>query len=109
MDVAESVRAWKEYMSPFAGRAKLGSMAVTNGADPKGIAYIKRFFDACPECEQECHMAVVHWYDSSQNVAYFKVSGALPGTGPNPKADFWFGLRRNTSRKLTPSSGSRSG
>ncbi|GAA5871383.1 hypothetical protein JCM3774_005585 [Rhodotorula dairenensis] len=72
MDVGESVRAWKEYMSPFAGRAKLGSMAVTNGPDPKGISYIKRFFEACPECERECHMAVIHWYDSAQNVAYFK-------------------------------------
>lgn len=80
MPVSESVRAWKEHISPFAGRARLGSMAVTNGQgpmangqDPMGPLYIKRFFEACPQCEQECSFVALHWYDQANNVAYFKV------------------------------------
>lgn len=80
MPVSESVRAWKEHISPFAGRARIGSMAVTNGQgpmangqDPMGPLYIKRFFEACPQCEQECSFVALHWYDQANNVAYFKV------------------------------------
>lgn len=79
MAVSESVRAWKEHISPFAGRARIGSMAVTNGqgpmanGDPMGPSYIKRFFEACPQCERECSFVALHWYDQAINVAYFKV------------------------------------
>ncbi|GAA5982643.1 hypothetical protein JCM10908_006730 [Rhodotorula pacifica] len=72
MTVEQSVTAWKQYMSPFVGKAKLGSMAVTNGAAPMGTDYIKRFFDACPECEKEVDFIALHWYDSALNSAYFE-------------------------------------
>ncbi|POY74961.1 hypothetical protein BMF94_1937 [Rhodotorula taiwanensis] len=72
MTINQSVAAWKQYMSPFVGQAKLGSMAVTNGGAPMGPAYIKAFFDACPECEAEVDFVCVHWYDTAVNLGWFK-------------------------------------
>ena len=68
MMIAQSVTAWKQYMSPLVGKgAKLGSMAVTNGGAPMGIAYLQAFFAACPQCAQECDFVALHWYDAAWN------------------------------------------
>lgn len=89
MTVAESVTAWKQYMSPFVGQAKLGSMAVTNGGAPMGPAYIKAFFDACPECEAEVDFVCVHWYDTAVNLGWFKVSWSPIYRVLRPKTVLW--------------------
>lgn len=77
MTVNESVTAWKKYMSPFAGKARLGSMAVTNGGSPMGIAYLQAFFEACPQCQQECDFVCLHWYDQAWNVGYYTVRSTI--------------------------------
>ncbi|GAA5905916.1 hypothetical protein JCM6882_009069 [Rhodosporidiobolus microsporus] len=71
MDVARAVTAWKTYMSPFYGKAKLVSPAVTNGGDPMGINWLERFRDACPECWAQIDAVALHWYDASWNYSYF--------------------------------------
>jgi len=38
------------YMQPFAAKAKLGSLAVTNGGDPLGLTWLKNFISACSYC-----------------------------------------------------------
>ncbi|GAA5982641.1 hypothetical protein JCM10908_006729 [Rhodotorula pacifica] len=77
MTVAQSVAAWKQYMSPFVGKAKLGSMAVTNGGAPMGVAYLQSFFAACPQCAQECDFIALHWYDASWNTGFESLSLCL--------------------------------
>ncbi|GAA6039813.1 hypothetical protein JCM8097_004232 [Rhodosporidiobolus ruineniae] len=72
MTVAESVSAWKEYMSPLAKKAKLVSPAVTNGGAPMGVTYLQNFYGNCTACYDETHAIALHWYDSATNVAYFK-------------------------------------
>jgi hypothetical protein len=62
--------AWKQYIQPFAGRVKLVSPAVTNGAAPMGLAWLDSFMAACTGCTIDA--IAIHIYDSATNVAYFK-------------------------------------
>lgn len=67
---ADAASGWTTYMEQFAGKARLGSPAVSNGGAPLGLAWLTDFLDACKDCTID--FAVVHWYDSYSNVAYFK-------------------------------------
>jgi hypothetical protein len=40
MTPAAAAAAWMQYMQPFAGKAKLISPAITNGAAPMGTAWL---------------------------------------------------------------------
>jgi hypothetical protein len=62
--------AWKQYMQPFAGKAKLVSPAITNGGAPAGEAWLDAFFAACHGCTVDA--VAIHIYDSATNEAYFK-------------------------------------
>ncbi|OBT60045.1 hypothetical protein VE03_10660 [Pseudogymnoascus sp. 23342-1-I1] len=57
-------------MQPFAGKAKLGSPAVTDGPAPMGIAYFQSFMAACDGCTVD--FVPFHWYDAASNVDGFK-------------------------------------
>ncbi|GAA5894702.1 hypothetical protein JCM8208_006048 [Rhodotorula glutinis] len=71
MTIAAVVAGWKKYMSPFKGKAKLVSPAVTNGGAPLGRDYLAAFFEACPTCLAETDAIALHWYDAAWNVGYF--------------------------------------
>ena len=66
----EAASAWKLHMQPFAGKAKLGSPAVTNGPSPMGLAWLAGFAEACVGCTVDFY--VVHWYDAAGQVDKFK-------------------------------------
>jgi hypothetical protein len=66
----QAADAWKKYIQPFAGRVKLVSPAVTNGAAPMGLAWMDNFIRACSGCTIDA--IAIHIYDSATNVAYFK-------------------------------------
>lgn len=66
----DAADGWTTYMEPFAGKARLGSPAVSNAAAPQGVAWLTDFIAACKTCTID--FAVVHWYDSFSNVEYFK-------------------------------------
>jgi Glycosyl hydrolase catalytic core len=65
-----------KYMNPYAGQAKIGSPSVTNGGpnggtDGMGLGWMKNFFSKCGgKCKVD--FLAFHWYDSADNVAYFK-------------------------------------
>jgi Glycosyl hydrolase catalytic core len=65
-----------KYMNPYAGQAKIGSPAITNGGpnggtDGMGLGWMKNFFSKCGgKCKVD--FLAFHWYDSADNVAYFK-------------------------------------
>jgi Glycosyl hydrolase catalytic core len=76
MDTATAAAAHIKYMNPYAGQAKIGSPAITNGGpsggtDGLGLGWLQNFFD---KCNGNCKVDFVsfHWYDSAENVAYFK-------------------------------------
>jgi hypothetical protein len=75
-----------QYMQPFAGQAKLGSPAVTNGAPEQGmgLAWLGNFTQVCSKCTID--FVNIHWYDSASNVAYFKshVTSAYAAGGNRP-------------------------
>ncbi|OBT90940.1 hypothetical protein VE02_00192 [Pseudogymnoascus sp. 03VT05] len=70
LDVGTAAAGYKTFMQPFAGKARLGSPAVTNGPAPMGIAYFKSFMAACGGCTVD--FVPMHWYDSASNVKGFK-------------------------------------
>ena len=67
---AAAATAYATYMNPFKGQAQLCAPAVTNGADPMGLTWLKNFLDSCTDCQIDC--LNIHWYDSAENTAYFK-------------------------------------
>ena len=70
MSPQDAATAWKKYMEPFAGKAQLCSPSVTNGGGSMGLNWLKSFLESCSDCTIDC--LNIHWYDSAENVEYFK-------------------------------------
>lgn len=81
---AAAAAGYKTYMEPFAGKAKLGAPAVTNGASPMGLTWLESFLSSCTDCTID--FICIHWYDSASNVAYFKsyIQDAYTAGGNRP-------------------------
>lgn len=62
MDVPSAVSAYKSYMQPYAGRAKIGAPAVTNAGAPMGLTWLSEFMGNCTGCEFD--FINVHWYSN---------------------------------------------
>jgi len=66
MSLKSSVSAWKTYMQPFAGKALLGSPAVTNGGSTgtnyMGADYLNYFIGNCTGCQID--FVNMHWYSN---------------------------------------------
>lgn len=69
-DPGTCAQAYLTHMQPFAGRAKLGAPAVTNGGGDMGLNYLSKFMAACSSCTID--FVPVHWYDAAANIEYFK-------------------------------------
>jgi hypothetical protein len=80
----DAASGFKTHMMPFAGKAKLGAPAVTNGGSPMGLTWLKSFLSSCTDCQID--FVCIHWYDSASNVAYFKqyVQDAYTAGGKKP-------------------------
>lgn len=70
MSPETAASAWKQFMEPFAGKAKLCSPAITNGGAPMGEAWLDAFLSACTGCTVDC--VTLHIYDSATNTAYYQ-------------------------------------
>lgn len=68
----QAVEAWREYLEPYAGKAKLGSPAVCNGGGEMGLNWLARFLAACSGCTID--FIAIHWYGlaSDDGVGHFK-------------------------------------
>ncbi|KAH0289863.1 glycoside hydrolase family 128 protein, partial [Aureobasidium sp. EXF-3399] len=84
MSPEDAASAYKTYMMPFAGKAKLGAPAVTNGGGSMGLNWLAAFLEACDGCQVD--FVTIHWYDSASNTAYFKehVQNATDVAGGKP-------------------------
>ncbi|KAE8449253.1 hypothetical protein EG329_008420 [Mollisiaceae sp. DMI_Dod_QoI] len=65
---SDAASGWKEYMQPFAGKAKLVSPAVTNGGSPMGLTWIENFISACSGCTID--RVAIHWYNGGDAAAF---------------------------------------
>ncbi|KAK5138045.1 hypothetical protein LTR08_005842 [Meristemomyces frigidus] len=65
-----AAEAYKTYMMPFAGQAKLCAPSVTNGGGEMGLTWLMNFMTACSDCQIDC--VSIHWYDTYSNVESFK-------------------------------------
>lgn len=70
LDCNTAASGYMTYMQPFAGKAKLGSPAVTNGGPPSGLTWLSSFLSLCTNCHID--FITCHWYDSATNFEYFK-------------------------------------
>ncbi|PGG98363.1 hypothetical protein GX51_06850 [Blastomyces parvus] len=71
MSPEAAAEAYQHYMNPFAGRARLGSPAVSNGGPPMGLSWMQRFLDVCAgNCKID--FLAVHWYSPAEYVDDFK-------------------------------------
>jgi len=84
MDVNTVAQAYMSYIQPFAGKAKLGALAVTNGGGSMGLTYLSNFISNCSSCTID--FVNIHWYDSATNFEYFKshVEQAYTAGGNRP-------------------------
>lgn len=81
---ADAAAGYLTYMEPFAGQAKLGAPAVTNGGSPMGLTYLGNFLESCSKCTID--FVSIHWYDSATNIGYFKnyIQSAYTAGGNRP-------------------------
>jgi hypothetical protein len=80
---AAAAAGWLTYMEPFAGKAKLGSPAVTNGADPMGLTWLANFVSSCSTCTID--FVCIHWYNGGTAAdfqAYITKAYAAGGNRP---------------------------
>ncbi|CAO1632832.1 unnamed protein product [Jaminaea pallidilutea] len=62
MDMNNAVTAWQKYMQPYAGKALLGSPAVTNSGAPGGLTWLQNFMGNCTGCTFD--FINIHWYSN---------------------------------------------
>lgn len=74
---------YMQYMQPYAGKAKLGAPAVTNGGGDMGLTWLANFLTACSSCTID--FVNVHWYNGGDVAAFkthmesaYKVGGNRP-------------------------------
>lgn len=71
MDPQSAAKLHIANVAPLSGQVAIGSPAVTNGAAPMGLSWLDSFFGSCGgQCKID--FLAFHWYDSAQNIAYFK-------------------------------------
>ncbi|KAK2766317.1 hypothetical protein FQN54_007834 [Arachnomyces sp. PD_36] len=91
MTPAAAAAAFKQYLTPFNGRVRLGSPACTNSETPgMGLDWMRQFFAACAgQCGID--FMTTHWYAGADQVAYFKdhVSRAIATAKDNGIHHIW--------------------
>ena len=71
MTPRQAVTAWKNYMEPLAGKAKLCAPAVTNSVQAgQGLEWLQKFLHLCTGCTIDC--VNIHWYGGATDDAGFK-------------------------------------
>ncbi|BGP03725.1 hypothetical protein NBRC10513v2_007457 [Rhodotorula toruloides] len=68
LTIPQAVANWKANMSPFYGKAKLVSPAVTNGGYPMGVGYLQDFKGNCTQCWNEIDAVALHCVASGANL-----------------------------------------
>ena len=63
LDAQTAAQAHVKHMNPFAGRARIGSPAITNSGSPnEGLGWLRQFIGACDSIGCQIDFCVTHWY-----------------------------------------------
>lgn len=69
LGTAAAAAGWRQYMEPYAGKARLGSPAVTNGGAPMGLTWLQTFVKTdCAGCTID--FVNIHWYNGGDANAF---------------------------------------
>jgi hypothetical protein len=80
---SDAAAGYKTYMMPFAGKAQLGSPAVTNGGGSMGLTWLENFLSACTGCQID--FVAIHWYTGGDATAFMDyVDQAYTAGGNRP-------------------------
>jgi hypothetical protein len=80
---SDAAAGYKTYMQPFAGKAQLGSPAVTNGGGSMGLTWLGNFLDACTDCTID--FVAIHWYNGGSATDFMNyVDQAYTAGGNRP-------------------------
>jgi hypothetical protein len=80
---SDAAAGYKTYMMPFAGKAQLGSPAVTNGGGSMGLTWLTNFLSACSGCQID--FVAIHWYNGGDAAAFMDyVDQAYTAGGNRP-------------------------
>jgi len=64
MSVSDAASTFKQFITPYAGRATLVSPGVTNSGDSnKGLSWMRQFLGSCSDCG--IGVLAVHWYGNN--------------------------------------------
>ncbi|KAE8372581.1 hypothetical protein BDV26DRAFT_91006 [Aspergillus bertholletiae] len=64
MTPSEAAQSYSKYITPYSGKAKLVTPAVTNGGgNDVGLGWMRQFLAACTDCSMS--VLAVHWYGAS--------------------------------------------
>lgn len=95
---SDAASGYQTYMMPFAGKAKLGSPAVTNGGSPMGLTWLGNFMSACSSCQID--YVPIHWYGTESSDFISHVEAAYQQTG-KPIWITEFGLTSGTDADIS--------
>lgn len=100
MNVSRSVTAYRQHMNPFAGRALLGSPAVTNGGGAMGLNWLGWFLGNCTDCRVD--FINIHWYSNPYAFTYlqYQVEQAYQVGGGRPIWITEFGMDSGTEAQI---------
>ncbi|EEP76206.1 predicted protein [Uncinocarpus reesii 1704] len=70
MSPQSAAEAFKQYLTPLAGKLQLGSPGVTNGGGAMGLNWMQSFLDSCTDCKID--FLAIHWYSPAGEVEGFK-------------------------------------
>lgn len=88
MGAADAATSYKKYITPYAGKAKLISPAVTSSTNNgQGLSWFSQFIQQCTECK--ISGLAVHWY--GPDAADFKafVQKAMKVASDNNLSELW--------------------
>ncbi|EFW21944.1 conserved hypothetical protein [Coccidioides posadasii str. Silveira] len=71
MSPESAVDAFKNLLTPLAGKVELGSPGVTNGGGNMGLTWMESFLNGCVESCAVDFLAV-HWYSPANEIEGFK-------------------------------------
>jgi hypothetical protein len=63
IDYETAAQGFMDNVQQFAGKARLGAPAVTNGGAPMGLTYMQNFLGACKTKGCQIDFVCIHWYN----------------------------------------------
>ncbi|GAQ42075.1 hypothetical protein AtubIFM55763_006955 [Aspergillus tubingensis] len=88
MTASEAASSYKKYITPYSGKAKLVTPAVTSSTtEGEGLSWMKSFLSECSECDMS--VLAVHWYGTTADEFKSFVQEAMQVADDNGLDETW--------------------